>query len=315
MLALLPDHVTALLAHLDDDACIAEVRTLLANDPGIAEHLGDQETPYDASFSEWRTALVEWADERLAQVERERPSPHAETEVPWGLVGDWLRCEDAFVIGPSERIAREPWIGEQAGRVGLVGFRFGDHAVWLPGTKDARWQARRWLAEDEPLLRLPYQRKYDHERHGRVDARLRDAAMRVSVADDLVECFFERLHEQRLGPEFSWPEVADIRDELQALGLDFGLDDLSSLTGGVRFEVIAVDRTGERPRVETTLAAGAYAGALGGYHRLRSGMLRRPLYARTLHYMLRRSLTATRRQLAAWTEGFDVVEPDIEGDA
>jgi hypothetical protein len=304
MLNLTAAQTEQLLTWLNQPAQLDAWRALLAGEE-VTRHLARQDEAADTDGAQWRRDLVDWMNVQVKQVARDLAQAT--------LLGSWLACEDAFVIAPAASKAKlDPWLRAQAARGALGAVRVADSILWLGPAKRARWQARRVDHDAEPLLRLPYQRKYDRERHGRADARLRERALRICVADDLLMVLAERMGEQSTGARFAWPPALDgIRAELHSLDLDFGVDALSGMAGGLRVELIACPRdAGDNPRYEATVAEGAYAGMLGGYHRLASGALRRPLHARSLHYMATRALNDLRAQLADLIEAFGDSEPE-----
>jgi hypothetical protein len=191
------------------------------------------------------------------------------------------------------------------GRRPLSAFRVGRSVFYLSGKGKAKWRRRAWQEKDDALMTLPYQRKYDHERHGRADEQLRFHQEALRIALD----FLELLHERVTDPDvsdgsFSWPELADIQAELERLDLGLGIDELLSFGRSFDLQLAALspEPTGQKrlcSRVKFTIEEGAYWGVLGGYHRRPSGALRQPLSAASLKWILLQALAELTERLQA----------------
>jgi hypothetical protein len=133
-----------------------------------------------------------------------------------------------------------------------------------------RWTERAWAgSETDPLLRLPYTRKYDVERAQFAERQERRDYERLSRASDLVGLIRARAEavDLRDGSDFKIPSIADVGVELERDGLGFTQGMLNGvLNSGVSFEIVETERQfrGGEMQIEAgrTIAEGAYEGAL-----------------------------------------------------
>lgn len=295
MLNLHPDTIAAILEHLNRPENVRGWRELLSGSD-YEYHRSIERTAYDTDCSRLRQRLVDWVDERLREVARANWSKEDVSSAPFEILGTWLSCADAFVLSKAKKRGRAPWdrgdhewLIEQSGRRPLSGFRVGGTAFWMPGAGPARFHARKWLGADDPFMHLPYQRKYDTERHGRADLQLRSYQEKLQIANDIVGVLSERLEDHEVSGKGVWPELTDIQAELEQLDLGFGVDDLGAMAGAVCVEIVEL-RTplpgDEKRRIKHRVVGGYYRGVLGGYHRRRDGRLRPAPSPASLKWML-----------------------------
>ena len=311
MLDLLPAHVDGFLTLLNEPQAVKEWRELLTTYQ-YKHHLSMEDHPYDTDSSEFHRmgcALVDDQVKRLKQSQYE--DGQDASRVPFSML-NLLSCVDVFAISAaslkqSYRQDKLEWVIRQTGKRPLLAARVGCTLFYMPGSGKARWEARPWGGDDEVMMLLPYQRKYDSERHGRADDKLRRDYERLEVANDLLGVYSERLDESvpTADGKFSWPEREDIDLDLERLGLGFGMDQLSGFAGTVSLDLFTV-RTELREvdgklvsekRYDHTVATGSYDGALGGYHRRKSGAFREVLSPSSVKWMAQSSLSGLRREL------------------
>lgn len=144
--------------------------------------------------------------------------------------------------------------------------------VFTYSMTDHSWGTRPWQGEDDPLLSLPYTRKYDHERaayHHLIEQQLWE---RLQRAGDLVYMTQRRVQQLDLREhdgQFTYPDLDDVQAELAKDQLTLGIDDIAGMVGQVRVELRQLDERG-KPR-GASLAEGTYRGAFAGRHVSRSG--------------------------------------------
>lgn len=334
MLDLHPTHTEAILERLNGKEKLRAWRGLLAGD-AFETHRAYERGAYDTTGSMLHRELREWLDGELKALTREyslyrTPAP----DVPFSLLGHWLDCVDVFVLSKIERpragsFSRgdHPWLVEQAGRGVFSAFRIGETAFYLPASARATWQARKWLGDQEPLMRLPYQRKYDSERHGRADESLRSHQERLEVAGDLLYVLAERLSEVDISDGFHWPELADIQAELERLDLALAGCSISAMVGTLSLDLYALEPIGslrrvfadaedeeQRRKMDFVVSSGRYRGVLGGYHRRRSGALRAPLSGGSQKWMLTAALNELRRGVEVLNQCGSSAEREAEAE-
>src|ERR1035437_10230378 len=195
VLNLLPAHITALLTILNEPKVIERWKELFRGE-AYKHHQSMEAETYDTDCSEFHREGLLLANDSL----REMKASLDESTPSYIL--NLLSCVDVFAITASGvksswNQAMIKWVVAQTGKRPFVAFRVGYTLFYLPGHGKARWEARPWL-ESEDMQCLPYQRKYDHERHGRADEQLRRDYERLEVANDLLGVFSERLNE--VGP-------------------------------------------------------------------------------------------------------------------
>jgi len=292
MLDLLSAQRKALLKRLNEPARLKEYRALLAGDD-YEHHVAHEREAYDTTGSMLHRTLGKWADSQLEGVRTGR-SYGDKDGVPMLLLGRWLACADVFVLSQAKKGSDDKWVVAQSGQKPLSAFRVGESLFWLAGNATSRWRVRDWQGTEDPLMHLPYQRKYDSERHGRADRLLRERQEKLLVANDLLAIVRERAEERDVISEDEgvFPDFQDVSDELGRMDLAIALDDIMSMGGLLCLELATLRVTDEEERrIDFNLAEGNYRGALGGYHRRRDGSLRMPLSKASLKHM---TLTALR---------------------
>jgi hypothetical protein len=313
VLDLTPELTQGLLTQLNRRQELTAWQALL-NGEDYEHHRALERERYDTTFSSLHRALSAYVQTQLQTLHdsfrgAERP-PGAE------LLGRWLTCVDVFALARATA-EDEEWVRAHVGRRPLSAFRVGNSIFFLSGRGRAQWARREFLGlNEDPILRLPYQRKYDHERHGRADEKLRAYFEKLWVASDLLAILAERSSVIDVGTGFEYPELADIESELKELGLVLSIDTLSEFGGGFGLELCALatqsesaltERSPKRPVVDFTVVDGHYRGVLGGYHRRLSGALRPSLSGASLKWIFEIALTQLRRRLRA------IVAADYEG--
>jgi hypothetical protein len=229
-------------------------------------HLALEETHYDTSYSQFHRELGQWIDGVLKAVKSK--ATLGSDEAGYWLLGRWYTCVDVFSISELDQISH-PWITNHA--TPLIAARVANTLFYQAG--DSPWKARSWRGEGDPLLTLPYQRKYDFERHGRADLLLKNCYQSLGVASDILSLLSERIDDAEVCPTFLIPPILDLQDELAKLKLTLGLDTLASLAGRFGLELLTFEGQMESSRLEI-IETGNYKGVLGGYHRRKSGSLR-----------------------------------------
>jgi hypothetical protein len=295
MLDLTDELAACIQGLLNSEGVFAEWQQLLVSD-AFALHHSNESQPYDTTFSEFHRHAGEFVDSRLDQLRWDLIRRRTAGE---NLLARWLGCVDVFAVTGDSSDRLDNWVRAHVGESPLTAVRIGCTVFYLPGVQGSTWQRRAWQGDDEPLMKLPYQRKYDHERHGRADMLLRSQHEQLRVAYDLLAVLSERLEDLDVSRRFSWPDVDDIESELGRLGLGIGLDDLSGMTGRVSLGLCALrhDESADRPTVDFTVEEGAYRGVLGGYHRRPSGQLRTPPSSASLKWMVSCALTDLQKRL------------------
>jgi hypothetical protein len=143
-----------------------------------------------------------------------------------------------------------------------------------------RWTARPFLGvtpryaphhperPDDPLLALPYSRKYDRERAGAALVRQTWLWERLCRARDVVKLMQARVERVEIprhwDARWSWPKLEDIQEQLEEDGLCFELDSLMLFGGILEFEILRLetryDVDADPPKPPTKHAVGpAYA--------------------------------------------------------
>jgi hypothetical protein len=300
MLDLLPAQAEAVIAVLDRPESLKAWKGLLTGDY-YEHHVSQERRPYDTDASPLRRALVRQGNAFLEQArEALGHNPSDDGSTPAFLMGSerWLDCADAFALSRGVR-GDDEWLVRESGRRPLSGLRVGTTAFWLPGHGPAKWQSRPWGGSEDPFRSLPYLRKYDSERHGRVDRLLRVRQEKLFFAADLLEILRERLEDRDVvacghGESFL-PDFADLQKELSGFDLCLGLDSLMGMGGLLCLELAILEPLDEeRPererRMGHVLAEGRYQGAIGGYHRRRDGSLRHAPSKATMKLMFLKAL-------------------------
>jgi len=298
MLDLLDAQRKDLLKRLNEPACLKEYRALLAGED-YEHHVAHERDAYDTTFSTLHRTLGKWVDSQLDGLRTGR-SYGDKNGVPMFLLGRWLACADVFVLSQAKKGADHEWLVAQSGRKPLSAFRVGETVFWLAGNASSKWQARDWQGSEDPLMHLPYQRKYDSERHGRADRLLRERQEKLLVANDLLNIVRERAEDRDVISEGGvFPDFEDVQSELADMDLGIALDDIMSMGGLLCLELAALRVTDEdERRIDFSLAEGNYRGALGGYHRRRDGSLRPSPSKASLKHMTLTALRELQGQLS-----------------
>lgn len=237
MLDLTKNLADLLQARLNKTDALAAWTKLLAGEE-FAGHRDREQRPYDTTCSDFHRAARRTIDDQLESLRHElvgaRPAGSA-------LLGRWLACVDAFALGAANE-QTDDWVKAHVAKRPLTAVRVGATVFYLSGQSAARWQRRPWQGTDtDPLMTLPYQRKYDRERHGLADLRLRGHYERLHVAADLLTVLAERLEgTDTRASDLAWPELANIQSELESLDLSLGADSLSALGGRFCLELCAL---------------------------------------------------------------------------
>lgn len=311
-LDLLPAHLDGMLEILERSSIHEEWEALLSSD-AFAYHKTIEDQPYDTDFSDLRRQGINIVKNHVQDLKG-----LVAGKSPFYVLNFFLdknvSAIDVFVLSGVNTLEQQPdryrWLREQMGPRPLVAFRLAGTLFWRPGRPDAPWQAAPWTSHSAEMLSLPYSRKYDRERHGRIDAHLRWAWEALEVAHDLLSVFAERLDETLPQEEdgllkFVWPGAEDIHKELHCFGLDFVLDDLSSFAGIATIDLVTVRNKSlgdggaikDELEIDKTVASGSYRGVLGGYHRRRTGVLRPSLSPSSLKWMFMSALKALIREI------------------
>lgn len=273
----------ALLAKFNEPAVIKRWAGLLEG-PNYEYHRNLELEPYDTTGSRWHRDARELTGELLGDVRREQRSLAGAS-----MLGGWLAYEDAFVLSRPGSYT-DDWVTERIGKRPLLAVRIGGMVLFMSGKGKKAWELRPWMGTtNDPLMTLPYQRKYDTERNEWADEKARGRREKLLIASDILNVLDERLRDIELGDgEFAWPELGDINAELMKLELGFGLDGLGGFFGGVCVELVQLrlGRGDDKPRADFTVADGRYHGVLGGYHRRRSGVLRPALSGASVKWMV-----------------------------
>ena len=296
-----------ILFQLNRPENLAAWQALLATDAAREHRLREREA-YDTTFSVFHRELRAFVNELLDHVRyRTYDLPGAtllgvSATAPASINEErWLPCVDVFALWSGED--HDPkWVRQRTGKRPLSAFRVGTSVFYLSGMGEPRWRWRRWRGtEHDPLMRLPYQRKYDRERHRRADELLRWHAERVRIAGDLLYVVAERVEDVDVSDGvFQGLELGDVQEELGRMGcLGLGGDDLL-MPVGIELCQMRMEYTEGRPsqpRIDFTIAEGRYDGVLGGYHRRPSGALRLSPSAAGKKWILTRALVRLQENL------------------
>lgn len=220
-----------------------------------------QDEPMDTTGALHRLDHLRWFDEQILGPRRSRP------DAPLGhsALGG---ASDFYCLTDSARAPRYGTIQPplSAFLVWRTVFSF-DH-----GAKT--WSARPFLGADaggihDPLLRLPYSRKYDFERAQAALIRGDLLWEQLACAGDLVDVLLQRTARVAIdrhpeAPRFQMPDFEDIQSALAEDDLGIGRGFAGVFTRRIDFELVSLSsrfEPGPR-RVLRTLATGGYSGPL-----------------------------------------------------
>jgi hypothetical protein len=245
-----------LLLALGDAATLSAFQALAA--PAlIADWSAHQWEPRDTETLALRRAHIDFLEALLARL-------------GWGPL---VRVTDFYYFTDAPKPAN--WRGHGELPAGLttpvVAYKVLE-TVFNFDVATATWTTRPWLGvSSDPLLHLPYSRKYDRERAQYAErAQTRDWE-RLSRAFDLIDLVFERVSripiDRALESEpFVLPNLDDIQDELNEDGLALGIGGLGFDTSQIEFELLRLseqrDPDGRRRPSYPALVSGVYAGPL-----------------------------------------------------
>lgn len=259
--------IQLILDELNQPSRLKEFRALTT--PELRRAWKERENdPYDTSGSELRRLHVEWMDGVLQDLRRRH--------YPDTFVG--VETTDFyFYTGQGKEAARERSRLEQLSFVELPVQAFKiRQSVFVFSKREKRWIERPWLGADkDPLLALPYSRKYDRERAQAADRRETWQWEKLCRAQDLVEMLAARVESLQLSrssigclelPKF---EVDDILEALALDDLALGQCEIGGIWHATEFEILPLEewrnpRTGdfEKRAHGPALATGGYDGAL-----------------------------------------------------
>lgn len=262
---------TQLLELLHSEAVAQQLAGLWHGIDGEAQKARDdwsarEYAPMDTSGAPFRNLHVTQIYAALSEAAMAAGSP----------LNPWLRITDCYLLtgmGDTKPVLR----GRATALAGipLLAIKV-RQTVFDRDMASGVWSARPWLGVDhDPLLALPYSRKYDYERAQIAEHIEQHQWEALERAGDIVELMRRRLAELDLraaGNRFIWPQLDDLQAELAKDDLTIGIDDFALWAGGgLRMELRQLE-TAARQGVRSAspqrmahghpLAEGAYRGPL-----------------------------------------------------
>lgn len=292
MLELSPAATTAILNALNAPERLREFKGRIRG-KAIATWIANENDPTYTGTSQLRGDMIAWMDALLVDLRTAGDDASAAPVLhPWVATTDfYFYTGRRATRGALERHVRcSPLL---AGELPIVCFVILDR-VFSYSSSAQTWSTRPFLGagpprrrgRDEcaadyptdPLLQLPYSRKYDIERAQAARSRSIWRFERLMRAFDclgIVEMRIANVPSDGLGRRFEWPELADIQAELADDHLMLRIDDFGMAYGGrVLIELVELEDTwhdgahGLRPAYPP-LFEGYYRGVLGEVIRAR----------------------------------------------
>lgn len=268
-----PAQTTYILDRLNDEATVEKFVQLNTTHPERERWVSCENEPYDTAFSGFRSDHLRWLDERLEDWCAEQRDPSSQSDGEARLHRLVTVTDFYFYSGenpaPSRRGRRECWLSDTD--LPLACFLILDTVFSFSFTEKC-WSARPWLGvKDDPLLALPYSRKYDRERAERAERQQRHDWERLRRAADLIGLLSRRIEQIDLRDiqRFHVPEYADIHAELATDDLGLAACGLMAYANTIHFDLwdlpIATHGQPWNERAQKPgppIAQGAYEGAL-----------------------------------------------------
>lgn len=237
--------VAAVLSALNAPAALESfLQVSPAGSSARRQWLRHEYEPCDTSGFELRVDHLQWFSE-LARSAQLHPI---------------VQASDFFYISGARSGAGQPLLELEGSS--LAAFRVLNHVFSFSG---GRWQERLWLGSRcDPLLCLPYSRKYDRERAQSAEHGERRLWEQLERAYDLLQLLSERVEQLELGPEseFAWPPKADILDALAEDELGLGGGGLLAPANCLELVRLELTPFNEPQPLYPALAEGSYQGAL-----------------------------------------------------
>lgn len=270
-----------ILAWLNEPERVEAFITFNQGHPDRAQWISDENHNYDTSYSPFRRAHVEWFDEQLSELAQKQelaPQGKAQEEKIHSLV---KTTDFYFYSGESDEKPQYPkeWLD-------LVELPFAAvkvlDTVFTFSFDQQAWLQRPWLGiKDDPLMRMPYSRKYDFERVELAEIVEKRNWERIRRAIDFIEMIAKRVDDvdlQLTDNEFKIPDYSDIAEEMakdDSLGI--GLCDILGMGGQINFDLWELEHGFDKEWYERhqkpgpPICSGCYRGVLGGSYRHRPG--------------------------------------------
>lgn len=266
-----PENVDAFLKLADENA---EAR---------AEWIENEDQPFYTPGNSWVQAHLDWFKALLES----RRTQFGYREVPATTIVHFLEPTDFYYYSgenaPADSAYRTHWLRQQ--ELPISAFLLWQ-TVFSFSHANRQWTARPFLGaarregERDPLIMLPYSRKYDVERAQAALRRQEWLWERLCRAKDLVGVLEGRVNAVTIGryPEakWSWPETEDVQKQLEADDLCFDVCGLMLWGGTIELEILELETVyhfNEEPpkspskRVKgPAYARGRYSGPLSERH-------------------------------------------------
>jgi hypothetical protein len=269
-----PAQKEVILAYLNDIERVEEFITFNATHSDRDEWIRMENHSGDTSYSRFRRESVEWLDKQLSNLQRDQLFSRNEVDSDARL-HSFIRATDFFfysgedpsVLSPHNRLS---WL--LSAELPVAAYKVFD-SVFSFSFSEKTWSVRYWLDEEEPLLSMPYSRKYDYERIEMAQSREKRDFERVMRAIDFVNILLKRIGDVDLQKveDFKIPDFGDIGEEMSEDNLGISLCSLMGMGGRIHFDLLDLETDTSfpplawherKPKSGPPIAEGEYSGVL-----------------------------------------------------
>lgn len=256
-----------ILVDLNQPDQIEAFRALFSG-PGYEQWIDLEDAPMDTSAMELRRLALEFFKRRF-EVLRQQLYFGSGPKLSWLVEPSDFYFYSGLGVEPVLGATSEPDRRVAAFKVFQTVFDYSH--------RERLWSSRPWLGRaDDPLLKLPYIRKYCLRRielAERLESEQWEALVR---AKDVLELFLARVEAveiDRTGGEFQLPDIDDVQGELNGDGLGLDYDIIAASFGTISFELLKLERDydqtpwGWKPTYPA-IAKGRYEGIFSGQRRV-----------------------------------------------